>query len=258
MASPRAHSQSACRSVVERPTADPGPGEVQVRIHLRPINPADVYGITGAHPSFKPAALPAVPGGEGASFGSACGSGLCLHCSFAALPTCAALLTGPGGCDALSTPWYHHVTILVLPTCMHVRPFPVQPHATGVLMAFLLRLLSRARRKTSTAPPAGMGTIAKVGAGVTAFHPGQRVVGMPWSTKIGDGSWQQCAVVREGALVAVPDAVSDEAAAQFAVNPLTAYGLLDVSSEALLLTDCCRPPWDNGPVWFLLMVTEVL
>ena len=79
---------------------------------------------------------------------------------------------------------------------------------------------------------AGMGTVAKVGEGVTGFQPGQRVVGMPWGTKTGDGSWQQYAVVSEGALVAVPDAVTDEAAAQYAVNPMTAYGLLDVSSES--------------------------
>ena len=82
------------------------------------------------------------------------------------------------------------------------------------------------------AQPTGMGTVAKVGEGVTAFQLGQRVVGMPWSTRVGDGSWQQYAVVGEAALVAVPDAVTDEAAAQYAVNPLTAYGLLDVSSTA--------------------------
>ncbi len=79
-----------------------------------------------------------------------------------------------------------------------------------------------------------MGTVAKVGAGVTKFQPGQRVVGMPWGTRAGDGSWQRYAVVREGALVAVPDAVTDEAAAQYAINPMTAYGLLDVSSQAAM------------------------
>ena len=76
---------------------------------------------------------------------------------------------------------------------------------------------------------AGMGVITAVGEGVSAFQPGQRVVGMPWGNKAGDGSWQQYAVVRESAVVAVPDAVTDEAAAQYAINPMTAYGLIDVS-----------------------------
>ena len=74
----------------------------------------------------------------------------------------------------------------------------------------------------------GMGVVTRLGEGVSAFRTGQRVVGLPWSTKVGDGSWQQYAVVPEAALMAVPDAVSDEAAAQYAVNPVTAYGLIDV------------------------------
>ena len=54
-----------CTPVTERPIPEPAAGQVQVRIKLRPVNPADVFGVTGAHLSFQPASLPAVPGGEG-------------------------------------------------------------------------------------------------------------------------------------------------------------------------------------------------
>ena len=54
-------------TVTERPVPEPGAGQVQVRIKLRPVNPSDIFGICGAHLSFQPASLPAVPGGEGAA-----------------------------------------------------------------------------------------------------------------------------------------------------------------------------------------------
>jgi len=178
---------------------------VQVRIQLRPINPADVFGITGAHPSFKPASLPAVPGGEGAISRQVCGS-VCLRIGHvAALLSSAVQITCPGS--------------LQCSQCYKILASPAPSFSPPGYL-------------DSIAVSAGMGTVAKIGNGVTAFKPGQRVVGMPWGTKAGDGSWQQYAVVSEGALVAVPDAVTDEAAAQYAVNPMTAYGLLDVSSDA--------------------------
>jgi NADPH:quinone reductase-like Zn-dependent oxidoreductase len=92
----------------------------------------------------------------------------------------------------------------------------------------------------------GMGVVTKLGERVSAFQPGQRVVGFPWSTKVGDGSWQQYVVVPEASLIAVPDDVSDEAAAQYAVNPITAYGLVDVRASywapavALMRVACLR------------------
>jgi NADPH:quinone reductase-like Zn-dependent oxidoreductase len=56
-----------------------------------------------------------------------------------------------------------------------------------------------------------------------AAHPplpvGQRVTGAPFPARAGNGTWQQYIVVEEGALLAVPDKVSDEAAAQFLVRP---------------------------------------
>ena len=76
---------------------------------------------------------------------------------------------------------------------------------------------------------AGVGTVDRLGDGATRFKEGQRVVAAPWSAKRGDGTWQQYAVVDETALIGVPDSVSDESAAQAIVNPVTAYGFLDVS-----------------------------
>ena len=67
------------------------------------------------------------------------------------------------------------------------------------------------------------------GPGATKFTAGQRVVACPWPTKTGNGTWQQLCAVPESLLLAVPDSVSDEAAAQFLVNPVTVYGFLEVN-----------------------------
>lgn len=67
----------------------------------------------------------------------------------------------------------------------------------------------------------------QVGEGVTKVKPGQRVV--PFfveAGKRGDGSWQQYVSVREDLVWPVPDTISDEAAAQFVINPWTVYGML--------------------------------
>lgn len=49
---------------VEIPT--PGPGEVLIRLKLRPVNPTDVHTIAGTRP-IGPHKLPLVPGSEGES-----------------------------------------------------------------------------------------------------------------------------------------------------------------------------------------------
>ena len=73
----------------------------------------------------------------------------------------------------------------------------------------------------------GTGVVAEVGQGVTKFTVGQRVVGLPFpSVEQGVGTWQQYLVAGEDNLAAVPDAVSDAAAASFFVNPVTVVGML--------------------------------
>jgi NADPH:quinone reductase-like Zn-dependent oxidoreductase len=47
---------------------------------------------------------------------------------------------------------------------------------------------------------------------------GQRVTAAPFNTKTGQGTWQQYACVPQERVLAVPDRVSDEAAAQFVVS----------------------------------------
>ncbi|EIE20823.1 NAD(P)-binding protein [Coccomyxa subellipsoidea C-169] len=48
----------------EKDIPKPGPGEVLVRINLRPVNPSDAYMVNLTYPGFKPQTFPAVPGGE--------------------------------------------------------------------------------------------------------------------------------------------------------------------------------------------------
>ena len=42
----------------------------------------------------------------------------------------------------------------------------------------------------------------------------------------GEGSWQEYAKLPAPSLLPIPDTVTDEAAAQLVVNPVTAYGML--------------------------------
>lgn len=64
----------------------------------------------------------------------------------------------------------------------------------------------------------GMGEVSAVGEGVTNLRPGQRVIplGVP-------GTWQEYIVAPSAQLIPVPDSISDQTAAQFVVNPLTAW-----------------------------------
>src|SRR5215210_996274 len=63
-----------------------------------------------------------------------------------------------------------------------------------------------------------MGEVAAVGDGVTNLRPGQRVI--PLGVQ---GTWQEYILAASGQLIPVPDSVSDQTAAQFVVNPLTAW-----------------------------------
>lgn len=86
----------------------------------------------------------------------------------------------------------------------------------------------------------GFGLVHQVGEGVTQFQCGQRVVPLVWLEygKHGQGSWQDYVELEAEQVIAVPATVSDEAAAQFFLNPWTAYGLLDdqaVPKEEYLL-----------------------
>ncbi len=73
----------------------------------------------------------------------------------------------------------------------------------------------------------GMGEVSAVGDGVKNLRPGQRVIplGVP-------GTWQEYILAASAQLIPVPDSVSDQTAAQFVVNPLTAW-IMTVEELAL-------------------------
>lgn len=98
-----------------------------------------------------------------------------------------------------------------------------------------------------------MGVVDSLGEGSARFRLGQRVVAAPWNTRRGDGTWQQYAVVDESVLIDVPDSVSDESAAQAVINPVTAYGFLDVSYAcAVFWRPCDKSQQSSSPtVWEL-------
>jgi NADPH:quinone reductase len=64
----------------------------------------------------------------------------------------------------------------------------------------------------------GMGEVAAVGGGVTHLSAGQRVIPLGVA-----GTWQEYLLAGAAQVLPVPDAVSDQTAAQFVVNPLTAW-----------------------------------
>jgi len=64
----------------------------------------------------------------------------------------------------------------------------------------------------------GMGEVSAVGDGVKNLRPGGRVI--PLGVQ---GTWQEYILAPSAQLIPVPDGVSDQTAAQFVVNPLTAW-----------------------------------
>lgn len=64
----------------------------------------------------------------------------------------------------------------------------------------------------------GMGEVSAVGDGVNNLRPGQRVI--PLGVQ---GTWQEYILAPSAQLIPVPGGISDQTAAQFVVNPLTAW-----------------------------------
>jgi NADPH:quinone reductase-like Zn-dependent oxidoreductase len=88
-------------------------------------------------------------------------------------------------------------------------------------------------------PPAtpgleGVGEVAELGEGVAHLRAGQRVIPLGVA-----GTWQEFIVAPAAQLIPVPDAVGDQTAAQFVVNPLTAWIMtieeLDLQPDEWLL-----------------------
>jgi NADPH:quinone reductase len=68
----------------------------------------------------------------------------------------------------------------------------------------------------------GMGEIEATGANVTHLQKSARVIPLGVA-----GTWQEFLIVPAAQILPVPDAVSDETAAQFVVNPLTAWAMIE-------------------------------
>ena len=64
----------------------------------------------------------------------------------------------------------------------------------------------------------GMGEVAAAGDAVKNLSPGQRVIPLGVA-----GTWQEYVLAESTQLIPVPDAINDQTAAQFVVNPLTAW-----------------------------------
>ncbi|KAK9841202.1 hypothetical protein WJX74_001835 [Apatococcus lobatus] len=118
-------------------------------------------------------------------------------------------------------------------------PIP-EPQAGEALVRILLRpvnptdlvTLHGARAATIKLPTIpgseGVGIIEQPAASSTKFSKGQRVVGCSFgSAHSGQGTWQQFLAVPEANLLPVPDSVPNHFAAQFYVNPVTAFGLVE-------------------------------
>jgi NADPH:quinone reductase-like Zn-dependent oxidoreductase len=73
----------------------------------------------------------------------------------------------------------------------------------------------------------GYGIVHEVGEGVTKVQKGQRVV--PIITEAitkGNGIWQEYVCLEAEYVWPIPDAITDEQAAQFVINPWTAYSMV--------------------------------
>jgi len=68
----------------------------------------------------------------------------------------------------------------------------------------------------------GVGRVAVLGEGVTGWRAGDRAIPLG-----AGGTWREGVTVAAAHLLPVPDAVSDETAAQFVVNPVTAWVMLE-------------------------------
>jgi NADPH:quinone reductase-like Zn-dependent oxidoreductase len=94
---------------------------------------------------------------------------------------------------------------------VQVTAFPIHP---GDLLAIAAAQPSGPQPAIPGAEATGV--ITKIGSGVAGFNPGARVAFFPHN-----GTWSQIVNVDAAVIVAVPDSLPDEVAAQMVCNPLT-------------------------------------
>ena len=195
---------------------------------LRPVNPVDIFSILGW--------VGGCGGWRGCRRmlgGGWVGAPACQRPP-ACWPACLQPSASPhnpsarAGCTPASDPrpspqcpaW--RVRWLACPPACRLRcccPLPVRPRPPRMAAPahMCLRRCTRPHTAPSALAPAtaGVGTVAENGPGASKFAVGQRVVGTPFDTVVdGSGTWQQYMAVSEACLAPVPDAVTDDAAAQ--------------------------------------------
>jgi NADPH:quinone reductase-like Zn-dependent oxidoreductase len=69
--------------------------------------------------------------------------------------------------------------------------------------------------------------LCRGGAAPSVPAVGTRVIALPWPAAEGEGTFQEYVVVPVSTLVPVLDSISNEAAAQLIVNPVTVLGMLE-------------------------------
>ncbi|KAL3698648.1 hypothetical protein R1sor_012724 [Riccia sorocarpa] len=107
---------------------------------------------------------------------------------------------------------------------VHITLRPVNPYDLKLVR---LGLVAGKHSFPVTVGSEGFGIVHSVGEGVTTVKPGQRVIPMTMvAMEEGNGSWQEYVSLKEEMVLPVPDTITDEAAAQFVVNPWTVIGLL--------------------------------
>jgi NADPH:quinone reductase-like Zn-dependent oxidoreductase len=109
----------------------------------------------------------------------------------------------------IPTPKLRHGQILV-----RVTHRPINPSD----LLFVRGLYGIKPRLPATPGFEGCGVVETIGDGAEGFTEGQRVV-------IGGvmGTWQEYITAQPRQLIAIPDALSDQVAAQFLINPVTAW-----------------------------------
>ncbi|WP_097461456.1 zinc-dependent alcohol dehydrogenase family protein [Mangrovitalea sediminis] len=118
--------------------------------------------------------------------------------------------------------------VLSLGTALEPTPAPdqvlIRVTTRSIQPADLLFIEGRYRYTPSFPQIAGfdaVGTVIDTGPGVTDLAQGTRVAFR------GVGAWAEMAVASRSRVYPVPEALSDDVASQFALNPLTAWGLID-------------------------------
>lgn len=220
-----AFGMPATLSLETVPVPTPGADEVVVQMRMAPVNPAGERAAAHARLALHPGVARCVRFAEGAPWLVA--QRVSWPASWRATER-ACRATAPHGS-------LEHYPVVSCPARSIFPACSYRSRSTTTAAADIFSLMGvypGAKMATPAVPGLeGMGVVAAVGADVAdVVHVGQRVVPLfifsDAYLKAGRGSWADFVVFKAAHVCPVPDGVSDEAAAQFVVNPWTAYAML--------------------------------